>query len=68
MAKKGKDFYPEIANLLHVHDEGLFYEFSNMTTIKNPKEMYLWLEENLKSRNLSSKFREVMTDFFFSIY
>lgn len=68
MVKKGKDFYPEIADLLRIHDKALFDEFSYMIKKKNPKEIYIWLEENIRNRNLSSDFQEVMADFFFSIY
>ena len=68
MEKMTKNFYKEINILLKRENAILSIEFEKRIKIDDPKEIFMWLDSELKNKSLSSELDELLTDFFYSIH
>ena len=68
MKKSISDFYKDIGMIIKNDFSELSEEFENRSKHDSPKEVFLWLDKELKGKPISSKLDELLTDFFFSIH
>ena len=68
MKKKTKEFYKEIYRMLQKEHPIISLEFQIRIKNQEPKEIFLWLEKELKNKTSSSELDDLMTDFFYSIH
>jgi hypothetical protein len=68
MKKSIGDFYKDIGLIISNEFSHLNGEFNKRSKHDSPKEVFLWLDKELKGKEISSELDELLTDFFFSIH
>ena len=68
MKKAITEFYQDIGELLKAQYGDLSEEFEKRIKQDTPKDVFLWLEKELRGKDLPSKLDQLLTDFFFSIH
>ena len=60
--------YKEIGEILKAEYSDLSEEFEKRIKQDAPKDVFLWLEKELRGKYLPSELDQLLTDFFFSIH
>ena len=68
MNKSISEFYYDIGTILKLEHIDLANEFQKRIKKDSSKDIFLWLDNELKGKSISPKLDELLTDFFFSIH
>lgn len=60
--------YSDIRGVLKEYAPQLLVEFDNVTEFREPKDVFLWLNEKSRKGELPKAIEPLLTEFFYSIH
>jgi len=66
--KTAQQYYGEIKLVLENNNHFLLNEFEKKIKLYEPKEVFLWLEEKSRNKELPEEIEPILTEFFYSIH